>query len=246
MQKLFYCLVIAFSCLPLSASAAAFGSYYLGPPSADYEVGQTITTTLTVGTDGQAVGAGEGVISYSTDTLELMDIRLGSTFTVWEQEPTAAAGRISSVGGCPNPGYNGQGALFQLVFRAKAAGQAQVKVLSGRLFLSAQPQKNILAGLGRADYNLAVPPPALTETVAPVPVVTAFQTNLVGPAVQAVASSQVEAEPVNNDLSRFSFQCLLICLIFPGLLILIFLALIFSVWRESQRSSRRIKKKKRK
>ncbi|MFA6027521.1 MAG: cohesin domain-containing protein [Patescibacteria group bacterium] len=153
MKKECVVLIIFFLFFPFCASWAS-GSYYLSPTSGEYDLDSNITVSLVVGTGGDAIGAGDGSISYSTDTLELISISKGSAFTFWNQGPSGSGGLIAFSGGRPNPGFSGNGSLISMVFHAKALGTAQVKVLSGKLYLISNTSQNILTGLGQTNYNI--------------------------------------------------------------------------------------------
>lgn len=144
---------LLFLFFPICATWAS-GSYYLSPTSGDYSLDSNITVNLVAGTGGEAVVAGDGSIFYTADTLELISISKGATFTFWNQGPSGSGSLITFSGGRPNPGYTGNGLLFSMVFRPKALGTAQVSVVKGRLFLNSDPTKNILTDQGQTSYNI--------------------------------------------------------------------------------------------
>ena len=140
--------------------ARADGSLFLSPPSASYTVGSTFTVTLVVGTNGQAINAGQGTISFSTDILEANGVSSsGSIFSLWPVQPSISGGQISFAGGLPTPGYTGNGGrIISATFKAKAVGTATVRITSGQLLLDDGLGTNILTGFGSATYTITEVP----------------------------------------------------------------------------------------
>lgn len=159
MVKRFFCVIILLTIIVWQWQpevARASGSFFLSPPSASYTVGSTITTTLVVGTGGQAINAGQATVTYSTDTLEASGVSNGgSIFTLWPVQSAISGGQISFAGGVPTPGYTGNGGLvISMTFKAKAAGTATVSVSAGQLLLDDGLGTNILTGYGSATYTI--------------------------------------------------------------------------------------------
>lgn len=134
----------------------AAGSFSLSPAGGTYTADSVFTINLLANTAGQAVNAGEAVITFPADKLEVVNIsQNGSIFTLWPTPPAAASGQISFAGGVASPGWSGNsGLLLSITFRAKRAGQATVGVSSGQLLLNDGSGTKMTPGLGRAEFTL--------------------------------------------------------------------------------------------
>ncbi|MEJ0021756.1 MAG: cohesin domain-containing protein [Candidatus Doudnabacteria bacterium] len=128
-------IVFAFAVLPRMVLAATL---YASPSSGSFGVGSSFTVSIKTNTQGAAVNTAEATISYSTDTLDLVSVKQGSTFFLSAPgSPAKGTGTAYFGGGLPTPGYNDTaGVLGTMTFRAKASGTGIVTIDSGKVLLN--------------------------------------------------------------------------------------------------------------
>jgi len=144
----------------LFTSQAYAATLYISPASGSYSVGSTITLTVRSNTQGVNVNTAEASIAYSTENLELVSVKQGSTFYLASPgSPSKGAGTAYFAGGLPNPGYNGtSGILGTLTFRARAIGTATVSVSYGHVLLNDGNGTDALSGTTAGHYTITPPP----------------------------------------------------------------------------------------
>src|SRR5258708_5944561 len=78
---------------------------YLSPASGSFPVGTSFNVSVRTNTQSQAVNTAEATISYSSDTLTLVQVAGGSTFPLQTPgSPSKSGGRAYFSGGIPTPG----------------------------------------------------------------------------------------------------------------------------------------------
>ncbi len=154
------------------------------PPSASVTEGSTFSVSVRTDTQGQSVNVAEATVGFSTDTLEIVSVSAGSTFTL--QTPGSpgktATGAFFS-GGIPS-GYTGSaGSVGRITFRAKKAGKGTISVTSGKVLLNDGSGTNVLNSTSGSVITItpkAVVQPALPGgaqgAVAPVEIPTIVDT----------------------------------------------------------------------
>ena len=124
----FFILIFAFCIFTVKTANAA--SLYFSPSSGNFSVGDIISTSVFVNTEGVAINNADAVINFPTDLLEVISVnKSGSIFSLWVEEPSFSnsAGTISFNGGLPTPGVTGTaGEALNTVFRVSSAGSASV------------------------------------------------------------------------------------------------------------------------
>lgn len=110
-------------------------SLSLNASAKNLKVGSTVRVSVYVDAQGQPINSAEGAISFPTDLLQVMSIeKSGSVISFWINEPSFSntSGRVSFVGGLPNPGYSGSGGkIISINFKAKKSGKASIYYSSG-------------------------------------------------------------------------------------------------------------------
>lgn len=139
---------------------------FASPASGSFGVGSTFSVSIRTNTQGAQVNTAEVSISYSTNTLELVSVKQGTTFYLPSPgSPSKGSGTAYFGGGLPTPGYNGSsGILGTLTFRAKAVGTATVFVNSGKVLLNDGQGTDALSGTSGGRYAIT-PPPVGSVTV---------------------------------------------------------------------------------
>jgi hypothetical protein len=165
--------------LPLNhqAKAEGGGSLYFLPATGSFEIGKTFSVRLVAKSDATSFNLVEANLAFSNDTLQVTSLsKSGSIVQLWFTEPTFsnAQGTISASGGVPNPGYTGAGRIITINFKARAAGDAWVKINSGQILANDGQGTDILSSSGRGSFTVystglpqpkPVTPPAPTTTV---------------------------------------------------------------------------------
>ncbi len=129
------------------------------PPSASVTEGSTFSVSVRTDTQGQSVNVAEATVGFSTDTLEIVSVSAGSTFTL--QTPGSpgktATGAFFS-GGIPS-GYTGSaGSVGRITFRAKKAGKGTISVTSGKVLLNDGSGTNVLNGTSGSVITITPKP----------------------------------------------------------------------------------------
>ncbi len=149
--------VIVFLTIPHYTFAA---SLYLTPSSGNIVVGQEFTVSVITDTEGLAINTAESNITFTSNTLELLEVKQGSTFLL--PAPASPNKGISSAyfgGGMPNPGFNGKtGLLGTMKFRAKAIGKATVNITRGNVLLNDGAGSQAVTSLTGASFSITAGP----------------------------------------------------------------------------------------
>ncbi|PLX27038.1 hypothetical protein C0583_04820 [Candidatus Parcubacteria bacterium] len=138
--------------IPVQAASA---SLYLSPSTGTYVIGGTFRVSAFVNSDGADINAAEGSVTYDADLLDAVSVSKGNIFMFWTTEPVIGGGKVSFGGGNPSP-YNGtSGHIVTITFRAKKAGNAQVRFNSGAVLANDGLGTNILASMGSASFTIS-------------------------------------------------------------------------------------------
>jgi len=144
-----------FFALPRSADAATL---FVAPAAGQFGVGQTFAITLRVNSQGQAVNAIEGVISFNPSLLQVVSVTSpGSIFNLNVQDPeySNVAGTVRWTGVILNPGYTGgSGNLLTVTFRGVGQGTAVVNYSSAAVLANDGHGTNVLAGTSGGTYTI--------------------------------------------------------------------------------------------
>ena len=106
-----------------------------------------------------AINAVEGIIFFSQDNLELINIsKNGSILSLWSKEPKykdSNGGEIIFSGGLPNPGFTGESAkIISLIFKAKNFGKATVEFKEASILANDGKGTNILEGQDSVTFEI--------------------------------------------------------------------------------------------
>ncbi|HEY0979854.1 MAG TPA: cohesin domain-containing protein [Candidatus Paceibacterota bacterium] len=157
----FLIVLIAWFCASAPATAATL---VVTPPSASVTEGSTFSVSVRTDTQGQSVNVAEATVGFSTDTLEIVSVSPGATFTLQTPgSPSKTASTAYFSAGIPS-GYNGSaGMLGRITFRAKKAGKATISVTSGKVLLNDGNATNALNGTSGSVITIT-PKPAVEPT----------------------------------------------------------------------------------
>ncbi|MDO8499231.1 MAG: cohesin domain-containing protein [bacterium] len=141
----------------------------LTPTNGNFSVGNNFSVSVVVSTN-QAMNAAQGTITFPADKLEVVGIsKNNSMFSLWVQEPffsnVGPKGNVGFEGIKLNPGFTGNnGRIFDITFRVKSAGVAEVSFSGGSILANDGKASNIVSSFGSSVYTLrarSVPDAAL-------------------------------------------------------------------------------------
>ncbi|MBI4135723.1 hypothetical protein HY477_03255 [Candidatus Uhrbacteria bacterium] len=142
------------------AQSAQAATTAFSPAGQTITVGREFDVILRVDTQGQAINAVEGRVTYPASLMEGRTINTASSFiTIWTEAPAFDAGTIRFSGGRPTPGFTGQGEVFRARFRASAAGTATMSLQNARILLNDGSGTNVFESAGTGVYTLQIAPP---------------------------------------------------------------------------------------
>lgn len=187
-------------CIPSSALAATL--YFSSPSSPT--VGSNFQVSAYVGSTDMAMNAASGVISFSSDKLQVVSVsKTGSIFSLWAEEPSFSnsTGKINFEGIVLNPGFTGaQGKVITITFKAKSAGQASLIFSSGSVLANDGTGSNIFSGSKSTSFQIeAVKSKPVTPTVDKEPVETTPLPEQIDPPEPPLVVPYIEVIPVKTD-----------------------------------------------
>jgi|GEM_PF-2318671 hypothetical protein len=160
MKKFIAIIVLSIAALLVFPKPTSASLLYLTPSTGKLAVGDELTVTVFADTQGKSVNIAESNISFTSDTLELLDVQQGSTFLLpTPGSPNKDSSSVYFGGGLPNPGYNGiSGVLGTMKFRAKAPGHASVNITRGNILLNDGAGTKDSAAVSSASFIVTAPP----------------------------------------------------------------------------------------
>lgn len=160
-------LVLLFGVGSATPVFAGNASLYFSPTFDSYIIGNKLSVSVFVSSSDQSMNAASGVISFPPDKLEVISLsKSGSIFTFWVQKPSFSnnAGTVNFEGIILNPGFTGiNGKIITINFKVKAAGTALLNFSSGSILANDGKGTNILASLGKTQFNLGSAVSAVPE-----------------------------------------------------------------------------------
>lgn len=168
--------VLSLACLFACSGVASAATLFVSPAAGQYAVGSSFSITARVNSQGTAVNAIEGQLSFNPAIIRVLSVTSpGSIFNLNVQEPEYSndAGTVRWTGVILNPGYTGaSGNLITVTFRAIAQGEARVSYASGAVLANDGQGTNVLSTTGSALYTIGpatsspVPSPASSRLLA--------------------------------------------------------------------------------
>lgn len=144
----------------------------ISPGTGVYTSGSTFTAQVIVNTQGSAINAAEGTLTFNPQELSVVGIAKGSIFSLWAVEPSYSnsAGTVSFGGGSPS-GYTGAGGtILSVTFRAKGSGASKVSFKNGSVLAADGRGTNVLNTMNGGTFTIAAadvaPEPEVIEYVA--------------------------------------------------------------------------------
>jgi Cohesin domain len=144
-------------CVSHAATALA-ATLFFSPSSGSYTVGETLTTSVYVNTQAEAVNNADAVITFPKNLVEVVSVSTaGSIFSLWVEQPafSNSAGTISFNGGLPTPGFNGSGGkIIGITFRLKESGSASLSCSAAAVRANDGLGTDVLQACGQALFTL--------------------------------------------------------------------------------------------
>lgn len=112
------------------------------------------------------INAVEALIVFPPELLEVTKIlKDESVLNLWIQEAVFnnEQGTVSFIGGIPNPGFNGEGTIVKIFFKARREGWATIKYISGTMLANDGKGTNVLERTDGASYFIKAPPAATLD-----------------------------------------------------------------------------------
>lgn len=154
----------------------ASASLYFAPSLKSYTVGDVFQVGVFVSSAEQAMNAASGIIKFPQDKIEVVSIsKSGSIFNLWVQDPSFSNnnGVVNFEGIVLNPGFSGSGGrIITISFKAKSAGNAELKLSLASVLANDGKGSNILSKTGSANFDIELkatgPQPPKATTPAPI------------------------------------------------------------------------------
>lgn len=103
---------------------AGFASqFFFDSKTQNFQVGQDFLVDIFINTQGEAVGAVEGIVVFPKDTFDIQDINNGnSVVSFWVQKPVVRENSIDFSGVIPGGFIGSRGLLFSTIISPKKVG----------------------------------------------------------------------------------------------------------------------------
>jgi hypothetical protein len=165
------------------------------------KVGDVVTATVYVNSEGETINNVEGLITVPSDILEIQSVsNSGSVLNLWVEQPSYSKGSVTFNGGIPNPGFKGiKGKVVTIFMKAIRDGSASVT------FQAASVRAN--DGLGtdviKSKYGttINISSPLVIPETAPV-----ISVNIPGAPIISSSLTPDSSKWYNTDSTTFSWN----------------------------------------
>ncbi len=139
-------------------------SLLLSPSTGAYKVGDSFSVQVFVASNGTAINAVSGLVTYPVDKLSLTNISSsGSIINFWTVNPIKEVNGAHFEGVVLNPGYTGSsGKIVTLNFKVLKEGVATLLFSSAAILANDGLGTNVLETIGSATYSLGAAAPIST------------------------------------------------------------------------------------
>lgn len=142
----------------LCASGADAASLHLSPPSGWYGIGRSFDVVLYVDSEGRAVNAVEGVLSFDPELLQVQSVTSPDSIfnlNVQDAEYSNTDGTVHWTGVILNPGYTGtSGNMLTVTFRGVGKGTAEVSYAAAQVLANDGEGTDILTSTSGGSYTV--------------------------------------------------------------------------------------------
>jgi len=210
-QFVLQCFVVA-ALFVVSFQDVDAATFSVSPSTANIDVGETITLTVSVSSTSQAMNAFSGRIYYPTNLLGEPTINTSGTIVnFWTIQPSSEAGAVRFEGLVLNPGFTGTGGkLFTVTWKAEGTGIATFELSQASVLANDGLGTNILSGtLPKSIVTIGqsgglITTPSTSGTNSPLPPLVTSPTHLDSNDWYAVSEPQFEWQ-VPVDVTSISF-----------------------------------------
>jgi Sec-independent protein translocase protein TatA len=147
----------AVAVLFFTAFTASAATLSLSPSTGVYTAGSTFTASVKVNTNGAAINAADGTLTFNPKEITVLGVSKGAIFNLWTAEPaySNSAGTITFSGGSPT-GYTGSGGtVISITFKANAAGSPKVSFSKGSVLAADGKGTNVLTTMNGGSFTIA-------------------------------------------------------------------------------------------
>lgn len=158
-----WAIVIAVGSVPTLASAASLS---LAPTTVTIPAGETVTISLLLDPETDRVNTVQGAVNFSTVGLELISVSTtDSAIVYWGRSPTSETpGRVTFLGGIPNPGVSGDRAnLFDVTVRGRLEGSYPMTIEAATVLADDGEGTDVLTVVSNATVVVQAPPVSTTD-----------------------------------------------------------------------------------
>lgn len=137
-QKLKFAFLFCLFFLSLLVALPAFAANLYFSGEQEFAVGSQFNIDLIINTEGEAINAIEGSITFQNDFLEVKEFSDGdSIINFWLQKPKLTPSNQISFSGITPGGYNGnQGKVFSIMFQSLKEGEADINFSNLKILLN--------------------------------------------------------------------------------------------------------------
>ena len=134
-KNIFLVALVIFLTAPAISSAAVLS---ISPAAIDVTQGDTVTVSVRLDTQDQAVNAVQTTVRFPSDKLKLISAVPGSIFSLMTpNSPFIDTGKVSFSAGAVSPGFTGKsGTVMTLKFSAQTTGAAAITFDSSKVLLN--------------------------------------------------------------------------------------------------------------
>lgn len=174
-KNIFLVALVIFLTVPAISSAAVLS---ISPTSIDVTQGDTVTVSVRLDTQDQAVNAVQTTVRFPSDKLKLISAVPGSIFSlITPNSPFIDTGKVSFSAGAVSPGFTGKsGTIMTLKFSAQITGTAAITFDSSKVLLNdgagTDALNNSIGGTINIAEQKVVPVVEPVTEAAEIPVVT--------------------------------------------------------------------------
>ncbi|MBI3115046.1 MAG: hypothetical protein HYZ09_00960 [Candidatus Kerfeldbacteria bacterium] len=130
MRRIVFILLIVAAGITAGRSVGA-AVVSLSPPALTIARGETVSVQVVVDTEGESVNVIQGVVTYPTELVDIVEVRRGSSIlTLWPEPPTIdrARGIVRFVGGVPNGRIAHDAEVLTLLVAGQHSGSGLMSV----------------------------------------------------------------------------------------------------------------------
>lgn len=145
----------------LQTSVAYAARFFVESFTQDYELGDSVTFSVYVDSEGAALNAFSGQVAIPVSHADIVSISTSSSITAfWIQQPSFSGGVVDFEGIVLNPGFNGSmGKVLDVTVVTTATGTVPVSFVTGEILANDGLATPIYSGSSGSSFGVSAPPP---------------------------------------------------------------------------------------